>query len=216
MDKDYIIFQENGLFGAKNQTGDIIIEPQYIEMQPFCCGLSQVRNDKYQYAYINAENKQVVPFGLYAWCDPQLVCGVARVMRYVPNTEQKCWGVINQWGKIIISLSFDYIQPIYTSKLHCIKAIQKGENRMINLLSLGIRSDRNSRLEDELAVKFPVIYNPARVRHSLEIGKKPKTERPHSIYTNEYTFDNETSLSEWQELMDDAFEGDASNCWNID
>ena len=67
MDKDYIIFQENGLFGAKNQTGDIIIEPQYIEMQPFCCGLSQVRNDKYQYAYINAENKQVVPFGLYAW-----------------------------------------------------------------------------------------------------------------------------------------------------
>jgi hypothetical protein len=87
---------------------------------------------------------------------------------------------------------------------------------MINLLSLGIRSDRNSRLEDELAVKFPVIYNPARVRHSLEIGKKPKTERPHSIYTNEYTFDNETSLFEWQELMDDAFEGDASNYWNID
>ena len=174
MDKDYIIIQENGLFGAKSQTGETIIEPQYIEMQPFSCGLSQVRNDKYQYAYVSTENKQVVPFGLYAWCDPQFVCGVARVMRYVPNTEQKCWGIINQWGKVIISLSFDYIQPINPCKLHCIKAILKGENMMINLLSLGIRSDRNSRLEDELAVKFPVIYNPARVRHSLEIGKKPK------------------------------------------
>lgn len=216
MDKDYIIFQENGLFGAKNQTGDIIIEPQYIEMQPFSCGLSQVRNDKYQHAYINADNRQVVPFGLYAWCDPQFVCGVARVMRYVPNSEQKCWGIINQWGKVIISLSFDCIQPINTSKLHCVKAIQKGENSMINLLSLGIRSNRNSRLEDELAVKFPVIYNPARVRHSLEIGKKPKAEKPHSIYTNEYTFDYEAPLSDWQELMDDAFEGDASNYWNID
>ena len=40
MDKDYIIFQENGLFGAKNQRGEIVIQPQYMEMQPFSCGLS--------------------------------------------------------------------------------------------------------------------------------------------------------------------------------
>ena len=33
MDKDYIIFQEDGLFGAKNQRGEVIIQPQYMEMQ---------------------------------------------------------------------------------------------------------------------------------------------------------------------------------------
>ncbi len=35
MDKDYIIFQEDGLFGAKDQKGKVIIPPQYMEMQPF-------------------------------------------------------------------------------------------------------------------------------------------------------------------------------------
>ena len=53
MDKDYIIFQENGLFGAKNQRGEVVIQPQYMEMQPFSCGLSLVRNHQYQYAYID-------------------------------------------------------------------------------------------------------------------------------------------------------------------
>ena len=51
MDKEYIIFQEDGLFGAKDQRGKIIIQPQYMEMQPFSCGLSLVRNHQYQYAY---------------------------------------------------------------------------------------------------------------------------------------------------------------------
>lgn len=61
MDKDYIIFQENGLFGAKNQRGEIIIQPQYMEMQPFSCGLSLVRNHQYQYAYIDIWNRQIIP-----------------------------------------------------------------------------------------------------------------------------------------------------------
>lgn len=62
MGKDYIIFQEDGLFGAKSQRGEVIIPPQYMEMQPFSCGLSLVRNHQYQYAYIDINNKQVIPF----------------------------------------------------------------------------------------------------------------------------------------------------------
>lgn len=56
-------FQENGLFGAKNQRGEVIIPPQYMEMQPFSCGLSLVRNHQYQYAYIDILNRQIVPLG---------------------------------------------------------------------------------------------------------------------------------------------------------
>lgn len=218
MDKDYIIFQENGLFGAKSQTGEVIIKPQYIEMQPFSCGLSQVRNNKYHYAYVNAENKQIVPFGEYAWCDPQFVCGAARVM-YMPHAEQKYWGIINRWGKVIISLVFDYIQPIKPNKLHYVKAILKGDDRVINLLALGIRSGNNDWLETELAVQHPSVYNPARIRHSLDIGPKPKPKRQHrNIYTYDDGLDDSSyqDNSEWRELIDDAFEGDTSNYWNID
>lgn len=91
-----VIFKEKGLFGVKNQTSQTIIEPQYLEMQPFCCGLAQVRNGKYQYAYINSANQQIVPFGRYAWCDPQFVCGVARVMNYTRQDEKR-WGINNNW-----------------------------------------------------------------------------------------------------------------------
>lgn len=67
MDKNYIIFQENGLFGAKYSSGRIAITPKYKEMYPFSCGLSLVRNEKYQYAYINILEKQIVPFGMYIY-----------------------------------------------------------------------------------------------------------------------------------------------------
>ena len=53
MDKNYFIFQENALFGAKDQAGDVVIKPQYTEMNPFSCGLSLVRDDKYRVTFLN-------------------------------------------------------------------------------------------------------------------------------------------------------------------
>ena len=41
-----------------------------MEMHPFSCGLSLVRNHQYQYAYIDIWNRQIIPFGKYIWCDP--------------------------------------------------------------------------------------------------------------------------------------------------
>ena len=59
----------DGLFGANNEKGDMVIPFLYKEMYPFSCGLSMVRNQKYEYGYINQYNQQVVPFGKYLWCD---------------------------------------------------------------------------------------------------------------------------------------------------
>lgn len=115
MDKDYIIFQENGLFGAKNQRGEIIIQPQYMEMQPFSCGLSLVRNHQYQYAYIDINNKQVIPFGKYFWCDPQFTCGFARVI------DGK-WGIIDTLGNVIVPFKYDKIWTLKEEYLFSIKA----------------------------------------------------------------------------------------------
>lgn len=130
MDKDYIIFQENGLYGVKDQLGNMVIEPQFKEMNPFSCGLSLVRDEKMRYSYVNPQNKPLFPFGLYAWCDPQFVCGVARVMRYVPNTEQKRWGIINTLGQIILPLVCDNIWALKEEYIHAIKVVYKGKEHI--------------------------------------------------------------------------------------
>ena len=130
MNRDYIIFQENGLFGVKNQKGEVLIQPQYMEVQPFCCGLSLVRNTKYQYAYIDIANRQVVPFGLYSWCDPQFVCGFARVMGY------RGWGIIDTLGNIIAPLKYDKIWNLQEEYLFSVKAFIGNKEERLNLHEL--------------------------------------------------------------------------------
>ena len=39
------IYEDNGLYGAKDQNGQIVITAQYTEMYQFSCGLSLVRNE---------------------------------------------------------------------------------------------------------------------------------------------------------------------------
>ena len=110
---DLIVFQKNNLFGAKYPSGRIAITPKYKEMYPFSCGLSLVRNEKYQYAYINITEKQIVSFGTYIWCDPQFICGYARV-KLMDNIH---WGVIDTLGKIAIYPNLDYILPLESFKI---------------------------------------------------------------------------------------------------
>ncbi len=136
MDKDYIIFQEKGLFGVKSQTGRILILPQYIEMQPFSCGLSLVRNSQYQYAYINIQNRQIVPFGKYSWCDPQFSCGYARVMEYHYTNENIKWGIIDTLGNIIVPLKYDKIWTIKEEYIFSIKAFIGSKEQTLNLHKL--------------------------------------------------------------------------------
>lgn len=127
MDNKYIIFQENCLFGLKDHTGNIIISPQYIEMYDFKCGLSMVRNEQYEYAYINKDNKQIVSFGKYRWCDPQFVCGFARVMA---NDK---WGIIDTSGNIVVPLKYDKIWTINEDYIFSIKAYIGEIEELLNL-----------------------------------------------------------------------------------
>lgn len=137
MDKDYIIFQENGLFGAKNPKGEVVILPQYVEMQPFSCGLSLIRNNQYQYAYINERNEQVIPFGTYQWCDPLFVCGFARVMKYNFFLEKEKWGIIDTLGNIVAPLEYDKIWAIKEEYLFSLRAFLGDKEEKINLHQLG-------------------------------------------------------------------------------
>ena len=136
MNKDYVIFQENGLFGVKNRKGEVLIQPQYMEMQPFSCGLSLVRNTQRQYAYIDITNRQVVPFGSYSWCDPQFVCGFARVMKYQYLEEKNKWGIINTLGDVIIPLKYDKIWALQEQHIFSVKAFIGDKEERLNLHEL--------------------------------------------------------------------------------
>lgn len=131
MDKDYIIFQEDGLFGAKDQMGNVVIKPQYKEMNPFSCGLSLVRDDKFRYTYINPQNKTLFPFGLYAWCDNVFCCGFARVMRYNKQDEKK-WGIINALGEVVLPMKYDNIWTLNENYIHSIKVAIDGKEHTID------------------------------------------------------------------------------------
>lgn len=136
MNNDLIIFQENGLFGAKNQNGVVVIPPQYIEMHPFSCELSLVRNLQYQYAYIDVVNRLVIPFGRYSWCDTQFTCGFARVMEYHYLEEKDKWGIIDTLGNIIIPLKYDKIWALKEEYIFSIKAFIDNREEKLNLHQL--------------------------------------------------------------------------------
>lgn len=130
---DYIIFQEKGLIGLKDQKGDIIIPPQYIEMYNFNCGRSLVRNEQHQYAYIDINNKQIVPFGKYSWLDSSFVCGFARVMSYDFFREKELWGIIDTLGNTVIPIEYDKIWALNEKYLFSVKAFKEEKEELLNL-----------------------------------------------------------------------------------
>lgn len=116
MYKDIIIFQENGLFGAKDQTGTVIIPPQYMEMRPFSNGYSLVRDKSYRYSYVNEKNIPLFPFGTYAWCE-SFICGLARVMK-----DDK-WGIINTIGALVVPMKYSKINCLNDKNLLSVNAL---------------------------------------------------------------------------------------------
>lgn len=209
MDKDYIIFQENGLFGAKNQRGEIIIPPQYMEMQPFSCGLSLVRNHQYQYAYIDILNRQIVPFGRYVWCDPQFTNNYARV-KLKDNAH---WGIIDNMGKIAIYPNLDYIAPLESFNLignyEAIKFTGRYKREKV-----GYIIDQLSKVNLPIDFEFMSDFELEDTLSSEQTDMKKRN----VIYTADENFDTSSwnDQEDWEDQRLDAFESDKSNYWNIE
>lgn len=171
---DLIIYQENELYGLKDCNGNVIISPQYKEMYPFSCGLALVKNNKSQLGYINKENKLIVPFDLYSWCDPQFVCGYARVVRYNTISEKDEWGIIDTDGNVIVPIKYDKIWSLNESYLHSVKAFIENKEVLINLCIFpkrvvfsGLKYIATYTIED-----FKAIFNCTRI----DVKVNPKTE----------------------------------------
>lgn len=205
------IYQENGLYGLKNNCGAVIIAPQYREFYPFSCGLACVRNDTYQYAYINIFNDIIVPFGKYAWIDPQFKGGYARVK----TADNKHWGIIDTTGKIAVIPNLDYIRPLSVSSSpikdwgDCItiRGIYSGQ-------SVGYVIDRMSRIN--LPVDFEFEGDIEDILLSNDNYPKNKSQLAELGFSHLHESENEEYTTEYEDLRLDALEGDESNYWNID
>lgn len=170
---DLIIFQENGLYGLKDCNDNVIISPQYKKMYPFCCGLSLVINNKSQHGYINKENKLIVPFGLYSWCDPQFVCGYARVVRYNIIKEKDERGIIDTEGNIIAPIKYDKIWTLNEEYLHSVKAFLDNKEVSINLYAIPKRVifDDLKYIATYTIEDFKAIFNCTRI----DVKVNPRT-----------------------------------------
>lgn len=170
---DLIIFQENGLYGLKDCNDNVIISPQYKKMHPFCCGLSLVISNKSQHGYINKENKLIVPFGLYSWCDPQFVCGYARVVRYNIIKEKDEWGIIDTEGNIIVPIKYDKIWTLNEEYLHSVKAFLDNKEVSINLYAIPKRVifDDLKYIATYTIEDFKAIFNCTRI----DVKVNPRT-----------------------------------------
>ena len=209
-----MIFQENGMFGAKNQGGDVIIQPQYMEMQPFSCGLSLVRNHQYQYAYIDVLNRKIVPFGKYSWCDPQFTCGYARVMKYHYLEEKKRWGIIDTLGNIAVPLKYDKIWTINEEYLFSLRAFIGDKEERINLHQLG-----KSTLFSTKVVPKRTISKAAYRKTSFwdyESEKMNDTDDWSDPYGDEQAYYGGWSREDVESGLADAYEGDIDARWNTD
>lgn len=168
----YIVYKDNGLFGLKNQSGEIIISPQYIEMYDFKCGLSMVRNSQYQYAYIDINNKQVVPFGKYFWLDSSFVCGFARVMSYDLFQDKEIWGIIDTLENTVVPIKYDKIWTLKEEFLFSVKAFIGEKEEHINLHNM-----QNLQILDGL--KYIRVYSVEEFKQltnceNLFVKKNPK------------------------------------------
>lgn len=173
-DFDLIIYQGNELYGLKDCNGNIIIFPQYTEIQPFSCGLSRVRDTEFHYSYINKNNEPIVPFGIYSWCDPQFVCGYARVVRYNIIKRKDEWGIIDTQANVIVPIQYDKIWPLNETYLHSVKAFGGNNKIDINLFTLPKRIifDNLTYIATYTIEEFKTIFNCTRI----EVKVNPKTE----------------------------------------
>lgn len=142
-------------------------------MYPFCCGLSLVINNKSQHGYINKENKLIVPFGLYSWCDPQFVCGYARVVRYNIIKEKDEWGIIDTEGNIIVPIKYDKIWTLNEEYLHSVKAFLDNKEVSINLYAIPKRVifDDLKYIATYTIEDFKAIFNCTRI----DVKVNPRT-----------------------------------------
>lgn len=96
---DYSLFSKNGLYGAVDYKGSIVIKPMYIEATPLGNGVFIFTNKNKKLGILNSKKEVLLPF-VYDSIIPNK-------SGYAIVGKDNKYGQIDQFGKWIIPLEYD-------------------------------------------------------------------------------------------------------------
>lgn len=184
------------LFGLINSKGEYIFEPSFFGMAPSIGNknIYTVQKQDFQYGVISVDGTEIVPFGKYNWIDG-FDKGLARVI--IPNGQKENenkWGLIDETGKEILPVMYDYIWPFYCRNRFSTKLVKGDFTQNIVLSNLLNRSETHH-------------------KDSNDYSEQNDYGTHYGEYAGYYAQDVEGYSDD---VIDDAFEGDPDAYWNID
>lgn len=188
------------MYGLINYKGETIFEPSFYRLLPAIGNkkIYTVQNNHFEYAVLNIDGTEVVPFGKYNWIDG-FDNGLARVrIGNVTNGQKENgnkWGLINENGKEVPSLEYDDIWAFYGKKRATTKVI-KGNVAQNVVLSEILGKDETLEYDCSSSNYYDDDYGTS-----------------YGEYAGSYAQDVEGYSDD---LIDDAFDGDPDAYWNID
>lgn len=188
------------MYGLINYKGETIFEPSFYSLIPAIGNknLYTVQNNHFEYAVLNIDGTEVVPFGKYNWIDG-FDNGLARVrIGNVTNGQKENgnkWGLINENGKEVLPLENDDIWPFYGKKRVTTKVV-KGNVAKNVVLSEILGKDEAQEYDCSLNNYYDDDYGTS-----------------YGEYAGSYAQDAEGYSDD---VIDDAFDGDPDAYWNID
>lgn len=188
------------MYGLINYKGETIFEPSFYSLIPAIGNknLYTVQNNHFEYAVLNIDGTEVVPFGKYNWIDG-FDNGLARVrIGNVTNGQKENgnkWGLINENGKEVLPLENDDIWPFYGKKRVTTKVVK--DNVAQNVV-----------LSEILGKDEPQEYDCSSNNYYDDDYRTSYGE-----YAGTYAQDVEGYSDD---VIDDAFDGDPDAYWNID
>lgn len=188
------------MYGLINYKGETIFEPSFYSLLPAIGNkkLFTVQNNHFEYAVLNIDGTEVVPFGKYNRIDG-FDNGLARVKNGNVTNGQKengnKWGLIDENGNEVLPLEYNDIGTFYGKKRVSTKVVKDNIAQDVvfsEILGVNRVQEKGNYSDNYYADDYGTSY-----------GK----------YAGSYAQDVEGYSDD---VIDDAFDGDPDAYWNID
>ena len=183
------------LYGLINYKGEVLLEPVFYTMISAIGNkrLFTVQNKRYEYGVITADGEEIVPFGKYQWIDG-FDKGLARVKlgkvtNGIKDSGNK-WGLIDVDGNEVLPVEYDDIWNFYA------------KNRITTKI-----------IKDKKSIDFKLSAFKIDDKFDLCIQNKDDYRPHYGEFEGSYAQD---VMVYSDDVINDAFEGDPDNYWNID
>lgn len=172
--------------------------------------VSVVQNEKYQFGVMNSNGEMIVDFGKYFWISG-FDHGLARVKNIVGDFSNEVgikWGLINEYGHEVLPVIFDEIWNFLNKGRRNTRVIINDYEMQFDFFTRSLSLVRiNSNEEDDFLGEEYCCGEDNNYDLDDDYGTH------FGEYAGTYAQD-EMGYSD--EVIDDAFEGDPDNYWNID